>query len=149
MTRLRLKGSARQRAWDRLRKGPVKDAQTLANEVDSGRAGIAAWVKVLRDHGYFAADVDQIVLLQNTGPIAPAVSVKEGRLQDWNVNPPMDPSRLKAVINRFDEGPKAWLDRHGFHPNGISRFYQMIDGKRAISDEIASAVEADEAGGVN
>lgn len=145
MTNLRLKGSARQRAWERLRQGPVVSIQELADAARGKHSGIAGWVRVLCDAGYIRRDQRGLTLTNNTGPRAPSVSTKTGTItRDWNLDLPIDHRRLRAVVHASGLSFSGWLKAHGLHPSLTTKLREMMDGGRPITARIQAAVEDDE-----
>jgi hypothetical protein len=132
-------GGYRQAAWDALQSQAWPTVKALADHIGCGDSGLRDYIAALEDRGYIDRSNDQILLKKATGPRAPTLSVQTGTFRDWNLNPPMPGSVLKAIIAESGLSLSKWLISNGFHAAGTTRLRQMVNGQRPVSDEIAEA----------
>ena len=132
-------GGYRQAAWDALQGHAWPTVQALADHIGAGSSGLRDYIAALEDRGYIDRSNDQVLLKKNTGPRAPTLSIQAGTFRDWNLNPPMSPAVLKAIVADSGLSASAWLVANGFHAAGTTRLRQMMNGQRPVSDEIAAA----------
>lgn len=131
--------TARQKAWDRLREGPIEDGAKLAEELGVKPGTIQPYLTRLRAEGYVETTTR---LLKDTGPIAPSIK-KNGDFVDENLWPRMKGSELLAAIEATGLSRAAWLVHHGFSEGGTIRLGKMILGDLPVSREIERAAKAE------
>lgn len=141
--KLRTKSTGyRQAAWDALRLERFASVQTLAERIDCAPSGLRNYVRGLETNGYInRADDGQIELVKNTGARAPSFNINTGDFRDWNTDPTMTGERLSAIVSASGLTISAWLTEIGHHPAEMTRFRQMMNGQRPVSQPISDAAE--------
>lgn len=129
-------GGARQRIWAALRRGPASTSD-LAAIAGCAEASVRGYLSVLAEHGYIATDGDgRRVLLRDTGPRSPAVSLSRRTVWDWNLRPPMAPAELRAIWQASGLSLNGFGVAIGVGAHKGTHIRQMIDGRRPVGPSI-------------
>lgn len=132
----------RQKAWTALRRRVYPDVANLAEAIGASPNGLRPYIAVLEARGYIAReDGGGIHLVNDTGLRAPSWSVHTGDFRDWNIEPAMKASELKAVVKASGLSLSGWLAANGFDIHGATRLRQMMNGQRPVSNEIEAVID--------
>jgi hypothetical protein len=141
--KLRTKSTGyRQAAWDMLLSGPQKSIEEMARRLGCASSGLRGYIRVLQAHGYIDRDnLNNLILVKNTGPRAPSANINTGEMRDWNVNPTMTGEQLGAIVTASGLSHGAWLESINHHRTEATRLRQMINGQRPVSGPISEAAQ--------
>lgn len=136
---LRRGGGARQRMWDLLRRRKSISLEALMEGSGATADSVRAYLRILANHGYVVHDEASFVLVKNTGVRAPAVNVTANSVHDWNENPPMAGSELRAIWKETGLSLRQFGFALGCGDNYSTRLRQMMETGRGISPAIEAA----------
>lgn len=127
----------RQAMWSTLRKAdaPV-DIETLAEKSGAAITSVRGYLRILAQHDYVQSTAGGFLLLKDTGKAAPSVSVNEGTLHDWNLNPPMPAKELRAIWKASGLSMRQFCLALGLNGNHQTKLRAMMDGKKPASPEV-------------
>lgn len=135
-------GGGRQKAWDRLAKGPAESVRALGQELGVSENGLRSYIAALVDRGYIAREVDgSLTMIRHTGPRSPSYSVHTDQFRDWNIEPAMSATEFARLLQASGLSVNDWLRAAGMRIENSTRIRQMKNGQRPVSSIMAEAAK--------